>query len=965
MRLYLIKEDGSYKELTIGKDTQVILNYYYDSLENPTSYISENSFSFQLPRDARNNLAFDEYLRLDSIIETNTFSPYRKHKFILLNEDSSCLSSGLLVVESINKDYYKCKLQGSLYLIFNILKNSGFSSKKAEEDENYYKITDWYSKTWNGGTNPSDITYTLNSSIVKESFSFDPYDTNKFIFSLSTLKNRCRTKASESMQGMIEANEMWRNNLIGFAPSSQSFYDEFDSKSWYRKDDYFTGETVINKLPLFDEKSVYLDSENHKQTDVGDGLVERQICEYRSYMQQPYIYINKLFQIYQDICENATGYRMILDNRWFNSSDIILGKTVYMLPKLYDSSNDNKDKVNTSFNNFSLSLDFPSNPEGDYRVWGNTSTSLQNAMITRDLEVGVREFNFNMELSYEAPGYNYFPGMNALPSGQGYYAPIGTMYPYGNIPVIITYQIRDYQTVLLKKRVVVIPMADLKIPGTDQYYLNSDYYAQIETAIKEIVGIDAEVVYVRINNIDGKTTNKMIIYSRSESLRVLNHMGTQNWNPTLDVGIGFVGCSDYIHPHQSTVFPSGQTMPIFYQGESTGTNFWGMYNYDQLTLGGSDNSIIKLKANITQVIQTDYPSRRSGGILGLETLMENVDPFDILLKYTKLMNLVWAVDDENKTITVLRRRDYFSDAVNTYGIKDWKDNMDWSSITLSPISWDYRNAIFNYDEVDEDYMKGYLEKYGQQYGSMKIKTQNQLNSETKDLFENEDTIITPSCLNSQILLPYSNYTVEIGKRSLYETEPMISNQSSGKPANISGNFYVRSTNSTWDRTLNDTVGYDSGGTYVNITDDVMVETDSLEYAWHGSGCLDIGDYNQKAYIRPRFNICDEHDTKAIIFAPTQEIYIQWPWDDTLSYVYETEWRSYIEEVYNTQNKTIDLEGYITENQYSRLKKTPIIQLRNIIYLITKIQYNQGTQKAKMSLRQISDLEALVGRNASI
>ena len=262
-------------------------------------------------------------------------------------------------------------------------------------------------------------------------------------------------------------------------------------------------------------------------------------------------------------------------------------------------------------------------------------------------------------------------------------------------------------------------------------------------------------------------------------------------------------------------------------------------------------------------------------------------------------------------------------------------------------------------------MKGYLEKYGQQYGSMKIKTQNQLNSETKDLFENEDTIITPSCLNSQILLPYSNYTIEIGKRSLYETEPMISNQSSGKPANISGNFYVRSTNSTWDRTMNDTVGYDSGGTYVNITDDVMVETDSLEYAWHGSGCLDIGDYNQKAYIRPRFNICDEHDTKAIIFAPTQEIYIQWPWDDTLSYVYETEWRSYIEEVYNTQNKTIDLEGYITENQYSRLKKTPIIQLRNIIYLITKIQYNQGTQKAKMSLRQISDLEALVGRNASI
>ena len=122
MRLYLIKEDGSYKELTIGKDTQVILNYYYDSLENPTSYISENSYSFQLPRDARNNLAFDEYLRLDSVIRTNSYSPYRKHRFILLGEDGSCLSTGLFLIESVNKDYYKCKLQGSLGLLFNILK---------------------------------------------------------------------------------------------------------------------------------------------------------------------------------------------------------------------------------------------------------------------------------------------------------------------------------------------------------------------------------------------------------------------------------------------------------------------------------------------------------------------------------------------------------------------------------------------------------------------------------------------------------------------------------------------------------------------------------------------------------------------------------------------------------------------------------------------------------------------------
>lgn len=957
MKLYLIKEDGSYKELTIGKDTQVVLNYYYDSLENPTSYISENSYSFQLPRDANNNQIFDEYLRLDSITETNTYSPYRKHKFILLNEDSSCLSSGLLIVESINRDYYKCKLQGSLGLIFNILKNSGFSSKKASEDDSYWKLTDWFSKYWAGGTTPIDHTYTLNSNLVKESFNFNPYDTTKNPFAWTTLKNTCRNKAMESLQGMYEANEMWRNNIIGFAPSSQSFYDEFDSKSWYRKDNYFTGETVINKLPLFDEKSKYQDSENHKQVDVGDGLVERQMCEYRSYMQQPYIYVYRLFQMYQEICENATGYKMTLDNRWFNSSDTIFQKTVYMLPKLYKSEDDKIEKINTDFPNRDLSVSWPSNAHGSYQIWGGTSTTLQNTMLTRDLMNGVREFNFNMEVSYEVPGYDHFPGMESL-SGDGFFAPQGTMYPYGNIPVLITYQIRDYQTILLNKRIVVVPMADLKVLGSDEYYFNSDYYSQIETAIKELIGIDAEFCYVRINNIDGKTTNKMTIYSRSECLRVLNHMGAENWNPALDVSIGFVGCNAYIHPSES--IPSGQTMPIFYQGPSTTPgNIFGLYNYDlNSTSSGLDNSAVKLCGHITQALQSDYPSGRSGGILGLETLMENVDPFDILLKYTKLMNLVWVVDDENKEIKVMRRRDFFTDSVSNYGIKNWENNVDWSSINLTPISWDYKNALFNYDDVDEDYMKGYLEKYDQQYGSMKIKTQNQLNNETKELFDKDEIKIAPSCLNSQILLPYSNYTVEMGKRSLYETEPMISNQNDNKTANISGNFYVRSTNSLWDRAMNDTVGYDSSGTYVNITDDVMVETNSLNYAWHGLGTLTVGDYNQKSYTRPRFNICDENDVKSVIFAPAREIYIQWPYLDTLSYVYDREWKNYIEEVYNTQNKTLDLEAYMSEYQYIKIKKTPIIQLRNIIYLITKIQYNQGTQKAKMTLRQISNLDAL-------
>ena len=57
------------------------------------------------------------------------------------------------------------------------------------------------------------------------------------------------------------------------------------------------------------------------KTVIPNGLLPREYGEYRSYLQLPYIYWNKLFKIFQSKAESVTGYQFELDNTWFTSTN--------------------------------------------------------------------------------------------------------------------------------------------------------------------------------------------------------------------------------------------------------------------------------------------------------------------------------------------------------------------------------------------------------------------------------------------------------------------------------------------------------------------------------------------------------------------------------------------------------------------------------------------------------------------
>ena len=64
---------------------------------------------------------------------------------------------------------------------------------------------------------------------------------------------------------------------------------------------------------------------------IPNGLLPREIGEYRSYLQLPFIYWNKLFQMFQAKAEEITGYKFDLDGTFFTPSNPDWYNLVYML----------------------------------------------------------------------------------------------------------------------------------------------------------------------------------------------------------------------------------------------------------------------------------------------------------------------------------------------------------------------------------------------------------------------------------------------------------------------------------------------------------------------------------------------------------------------------------------------------------------------------------------------------------
>lgn len=113
-------------------------------------------------------------------------------------------------------------------------------------------------------------------------------------------------------------------DIIGFAPNN-SFSEGFDYKNFQ-----LTPNSIMSFADVLGDKFTE-QTGVEPDTAIPNGLLPREIGEFRSYLQLPFIYWNKLFQIFQAKSEEITGYKFELDDSWFNNTNPYWYNLVYML----------------------------------------------------------------------------------------------------------------------------------------------------------------------------------------------------------------------------------------------------------------------------------------------------------------------------------------------------------------------------------------------------------------------------------------------------------------------------------------------------------------------------------------------------------------------------------------------------------------------------------------------------------
>lgn len=307
----------------LDSEVQFAINKTFEDITNPTLIINDWSKTVSIPFTQTNNEIFGHIYNPDRITLHDSsmssglyFDPLKKIDF-RLEWDSAILISGYAKMTSITKSSnqigrYNLTLNGELGKIFQEMKKITFDKKTDNTD---YLID-----------GAKYVQEQINKELIQTLWS-----------------NEGNTKVELVDKTSADYNV---NNFINFVPNN-SFCDNFNYKT------YQTGSKILTFAETLDSKAqsvggtgtTYSDlAPVDAETAIGEGLLPREIGEYRSYMQLPYIYFNKLFQIFNAKVEEITGYKSILDESWFNNGNDFWNKSVYMLKRLFSDKGDDESK---------------------------------------------------------------------------------------------------------------------------------------------------------------------------------------------------------------------------------------------------------------------------------------------------------------------------------------------------------------------------------------------------------------------------------------------------------------------------------------------------------------------------------------------------------------------------------------------------------------------------------------------
>lgn len=636
--------------MELDDDVQISLSKYFENISKPTNRYVEWSKTVSIPYTQANNQFFAAIYNPDRVITTGTsnigidFDPYKKID-MRLEYSNSTIMLGYAKMENSTWDgstgHYEITLFGELGKIYQELNKIKIGTPSDNEDSTYYiDGSQYYSET-------------MNRQLIYKS-----WNTNQ-----SNINDYKLYKKGET--------QYVNTNIIGWTPLNiRTDNDTLDQSSFEKENEVIKFTDVLGAL----QNPSFVDATKcNPDTAIGDGMMPREIGEWRSYLQQPFMYFNKLIQMVGNKCYELTGYKFDLTDDWFSSANKYYKDVVLTLKNFEKQDND---FLTNSYNNTFKTISWvpQSVSVSDYTVQKQSQIEMSNASEAVPIYDSTNKV-FNLS-NRPNVGFNFN----------------NRIYVSLSIPSSVSatkIDLKDDNALIL-----TVVMSPKKGSLQSQRYILTSPDTTVKNALKNLY---PDAYYMTLNSF-----SKELLYTTSFDITVPFFADSANEKA------GF-----YI-------------LANFYK------NAWPFTRGS-----ADDSGVqISYKTAEPGVLQANVFSsyNRTGSNVNLNTLW-NSDylPFTIIMNYCKMFRIGIFDDYINKTVKFIPYSTYFQD----YTITDWTDKVDKSKdFIVQPITFDNKWILFNYDDNSSKLNETYKTKNSVQFGEYKIDTHYVFNDETENLFEN-------------------------------------------------------------------------------------------------------------------------------------------------------------------------------------------------------------------------------------
>ena len=676
------------REIELDESVQFAITKQFEDLSNPTNIINDWSKTVSIPFTATNNAIFGHIYNPDRLIVVGTsgsltgiyFDPLKKLDMRLQDGDNVLMTGYAKMNEikqSKGKGTYEITLFGQLGKVLQEMSKITFNT--TTDNTKYLIDGSQYLEEY---INKELVYNSWKSTGQKQSVLQE-----KWFYIMNPQTGEVVKKPNLAYKV---------TDIIGFAPNN-SFDNGFDYKTFQTTSSKF--ETFTNVL----EKGNFEETTGASpENAIPNGLLPREIGEYRSYLQIPFIYWNKFFQMFNKKAKELTGYTIELDDTWFNSSNPYYYNLVMMAARPYDNQSDD---VYTNGYYFRIL-------GGTDLRWGSTWN------VNKDGYLGI--------------------STNASDKNE--------TYPLLNSS---TFTVTTNEKVSLSpiKLIMQVP-ANFVNSSRKSIKWKTDKTLQIK---KEIINADTneiiDTTYAYYGPSVKPSYNTFIVPAESYEINA-SYNGWDIILPAQTITKN-IGSATHLKIKFTARFNAGVDDTPW---ESNGSTY---------NPGSSKISSLYPYSNMSAVA-ISFPVTTGTKITFNDLWNNEFNPFSEIIKYCKIFRIAISVDDVNKTIKYTRQNTYF----NSYKIFDWTDKIDISKdYTIKPISFENKYVLFNYEKSDLKGQEDYQKRFGYNYGEKVLNTNYNFNSETKNLFEkqkvytsinNSDNVLSWTSLYNNKQIVYTN-----------------------------------------------------------------------------------------------------------------------------------------------------------------------------------------------------------------